>query len=88
MKPVHDAAATVITTPQQRNLIEQLTQKYLDEGGSILAQVFPDGLRIRVLTPRQTQELEPAIAKAMGNPSRNRKIAHSAFDKPTQGGAE
>lgn len=87
MKPVHDATATVITTAQQRHLIEQLNRKHLEEGGSILAQVFPDGLRIRVLTPRQTQELEPAIAKAMGNPARSGKIVHSAFDKPMQGGA-
>lgn len=87
MKPVHDSTATVITTPQQRQLIEQLTQKHLEEGGSILAQVFPDGLRIRVLTPRQTTELMPVMAKLHSNSDRVGKIIHSAFDKPMEGGA-
>jgi len=86
MKPAHDTASTVITTPQQRRLIEQLIEKHLEEGGSILAQVFPDGLRLRVLTPKAMKELQPAMAKALGQ-SVCSEIVHSAFEKPGEGGA-
>jgi len=86
MKPLHESASTVITTPQQRRLIEQLIEKHLEEGGSILAQVFPDGLRLRVLTPKAMKELQPAMAKALGQPIGG-EIVHSAFENKRQGGA-
>jgi len=86
MKPVHEAASTVITTPQQRRLIEQLAAKHLEEGGSMLCQVFPDGLRLRVLTPQATADLRTAFAKALGEPS-PKGLFHSAFSERGEGGA-
>ena len=79
MKRPHEAATTVITTPQQRKVIEELQHKHLEEGGSILAQVFHDGLRLKVLTPAQTREMSAAICKAMGTQETGR-ILHSVFD--------
>ena len=84
MKAPHTSATTVITTPQQQQVIEDLENKHLEEGGSILAQVFHDGLRVRVLTPQQTQELAEHMAKALGQPVSGR-FSHSVFDK---GGAK
>ena len=81
MKRPHESSTTVITTPQQRKVIEDLEQKHLEEGGSIFAQVFHDGLRIKVLTPAQTRELSAAFSKALGTKESGR-IAHSVFDAP------
>lgn len=86
MKPEHAATSTVITTPQQRELIERLTEKHLEIGGCILAQVFPDGLRLRVLTPVATSELQHALTKALGTRPSN-AVRNSAFDVPGEGGA-
>lgn len=83
MKRPHESSTTVITSPQQRKVIEQLEQKHLEEGGSIFAQVFHDGLRIRVLTPAQTLELSAAFSKALGTKETGR-IVRSVFD--TAGG--
>ena len=79
MKRPHESSCTVITTPQQRKLIEELQRNHLEEGGSILAQVFHDGLRIRVLTPAQTRELTGAISKALGT-KHDSRIVHSVFE--------
>jgi hypothetical protein len=88
MKPAHESAATVITTTQQRQLIERLMEKHLEEGGSVLAQVFFDGFRVRVLTPEQTRALQPAINRALGQSGVGGTIRHSAFDKSQhEGGA-
>ena len=84
MKTPHESPTTVITTPQQKRIIERLMDDHLQEGGAILAQVFHDGLRLKVLTPAQADELAPALQKAMGKPVRAH-IVHSAFD--TQGEA-
>ncbi len=81
MKKPHESTATVITTSNQRQLITDLSRKHLEEGGSLLAQVFPDGLRIKVLTPAQTSELNQAICKALGT-SERKHISKSAFDLP------
>lgn len=86
MKPMHESSTVVITTTQQRQLIEQLMKKHLEVSGSMLAQVFPDGLKLRVLTPTQTKELYPAIAKALGT-SVSTGLHYSAFQKPEKGGA-
>ena len=83
MKPRHESATTVIVTPQQRQVIAQLADKHLMAGGSVLAQVFPDGLRLRVLTPEQTVELQQALAKALGQPVRP-GLFQSAFQGPEQ----
>jgi len=86
MKPVHESSTVVITTPQQRHLIEQLMSKHLEEGGFLMAQVFPDGIKLRVLTPQQTKELQPVFAKALGAKLMAGSY-HSAFQKPEAGGA-
>lgn len=87
MKPVHESAAVVITTSQQRRLIEQLMDKHLEEGGSVLAQVFHDGFRVRVLTPDQTTALLPAISRALGGANPPGQIRHSAFNNTDDKGA-
>lgn len=79
MKRPHESSTTVITSPQQRKVIEQLEQTHLEEGGSLFAQVFHDGLRIKVLTPAQTIELSAAIAKALGT-KETKRIARSVFE--------
>ena len=79
MKRPHETSTTVITSPQQQKVIEQLEQKHLEEGGSIFAQVFHDGLRVRVLTPTQTRELSAAFSKALGTKETGR-IVRSVFD--------
>lgn len=66
MKKPHISATIVVTTPQQRKVIEELERKHLEDGGSMLAQVFHDGLRLRVLTRQQASELRSAIEKALG----------------------
>lgn len=81
MKTPQESTATIITTPNQRQLIKDLSRKHLEEGGSLLAQVFSDGLRIKVLTPAQTSELSQAICKALGVPER-KLMSKSAFDFP------
>lgn len=88
MKPVHESANVVITTSQQRHLIEQLMVKHLEDGGSVLAQVFHDGFRVRVLTPEQTNALQPAISRALGGANVPGPIRNSAFDNADdKGGA-
>ncbi|PIF29395.1 hypothetical protein CLU88_4324 [Acidovorax sp. 56] len=79
MKRPQQSSTTIITSPQQRKVIEELEQKHLEEGGSIFAQVFHDGLRVKVLTPTQTQELSAAFSKALGT-HETRRIVHSVFD--------
>lgn len=79
MKRPQASSTTVITSPQQRKVIEQLEHKHLEEGGSIFAQVFHDGLRIKVLTPAQTHELSAAFSKALGTKETGR-IVTSVFD--------
>lgn len=79
MKRPHESSTTVITTLQQRKVIEELEKKHLEEGGSLFAQVFHDGLRVKVLTPAQTVELSAAFSKALGTKHSGR-IVHSAFD--------
>lgn len=79
MKRAQESSTTIITSPQQRKVIEELEQKHLEEGGSIFAQVFHDGLRVKVLTPAQTLELSAAFSKALGT-QETRRIAHSVFD--------
>lgn len=79
MKRPHESSVTVITTPQQRKLIEELEQKHLEEGGSILAQVFHDGLRVKVLTYQQTCDLSDAISKALGT-QQDSRIVRSVFE--------
>lgn len=86
MKPIQEFASVVVTNSQQRQLIERLAQKHLDEGGSMLAQVFPDGLRLRVLTPAQTNEMQQLFAKALGQ-SVPAGISTSAFQSTQKGGA-
>lgn len=80
MKPIHESTSTVITSPQQRQLINELASKHLDHGGSMFAQVFPDGLRLRVLTPAQTQQLQAAISDVLGDPIRG-VTSTSAFQR-------
>ena len=88
MKPAHESALTIITTAQQRELIERLMKKHLDDSGSVLAQVFFDGFRVRVLTPEQTRVLQPAINQALGQSAAVNAIRHSAFDdSQDKGGA-
>lgn len=79
MKTPQEQTIIVLTTPRQRKVIEELQKKHLEDGGSLLAQAFKDGLRIRVLTPAQTAELSEAISKALGAPAM-RILGHSAFD--------
>lgn len=86
MKTPQESPATIITTPQQRKLIEHLEQQHLEDGGSILAQVFHDGLRIRVLTKDQTAQLVPVISAAMGRPI-DQALRNSAFYKRAGGAA-
>ncbi len=87
MKPRQESTATVVTSTQQRQLIAQLADKHLEEGGSILAQVFPDGLRVRVMTPAQTAELQQVLAAALGTTLRQ-GLVQSAFQVPQEGGAQ
>lgn len=88
MKPAHESATTVITTGPQRFLIERLMDKHLEEGGSVLAQVFFDGFRVRVLTPEQTRVLVPAMNQALGQSDATNAIRRSAFDNAQdKGGA-
>lgn len=82
MKPSHLQTATVITSPQQRQLITELASKHLDQGGSMFAQVFPDGLRLRVLTPAQTKQLQAAISDVLGDPIKG-GTSTSAFQHRT-----
>ncbi len=79
MKHPQESSTTIITSPHQRKVIEELEQKHLEEGGSIFAQVFHDGLRVKVLTRAQTQELSAAFSKALGTHA-TRRIVHSVFD--------
>lgn len=88
MKPAHESALTLVTTAQQCELIDRLMKKHLDEGGGVLAQVFSDGFRVRVLTPAQARALHPAICLALGTPEAVNTIRHSAFgDSQDKGGA-
>lgn len=80
MKPIHSQTAIVVTSPQQRQLISDLTSKHLDQGGSMFAQVFLDGLRLRVLTPAQTRQLQAAISDVLGDPIQS-GVSTSAFQK-------
>ena len=80
MKPRQPSAATIVTSPQQRALIAQLGEKHLDDGGIMLAQVFADGLRVRVLTADQAIEIRQAMSKALGEPLRSGLVT-SAFQK-------
>lgn len=86
MKPAQESSTIVITSARQRQLIEQLAEKHLEEGGSILAQAFPDGFRLRVLTPAQTNELQQALSQTLGQPV-NTHIVGSVFHGLRQGGA-
>lgn len=79
MKKPHESSTIIITSPQQRKVIQELEQKHLEEGGSIFAQVFHDGLRVKVLTPAQTLELSAAISKALST-QETRRITRSVFD--------
>lgn len=79
MKRPHESSTTIITSPQQCKVIEELEHKHLEEGGSIFAQVFHDGLRVKVLTPAQTLELGAAFSKALGTKQSGR-IVNSVFD--------
>lgn len=79
MKTPQEHPIIVITTRRQRKVIEDLQKKHLEDGGSLLAQAFKDGLRIRVLTPAQTAELSEAISKALRTPAM-RILGNSAFD--------
>lgn len=65
-KQPHQHAKTVLLTPQQQREVHELIQAHLDEGGVVLAQVFVDGLRIRVLTPQQAQATKHVWEQAMG----------------------
>jgi hypothetical protein len=80
MKTPHTSASTIVTNQAQRELINSLERKHLEEGGSLLAQVYQDGLRIRVLTPKQTDELADALSKVLGEP-RNTTPHSAAFYK-------
>lgn len=81
MKTPHTSTATIVTNQAQRDLIESLERKHLEEGGSIFAQVYHDGLRVRVLTPQQTTELAEAFSRVLGQPLSS-ALKRSAFDKP------
>lgn len=86
MKKPHISATIVVTTPQQRKVIEELERKHLEDGGSMLAQVYHDGLRLRVLTRQQTSELRSVIEKALGQTAPPKNLHISAFG--TQKGAQ
>ena len=79
MKRPHETSTTLITSLQQQKVIEDLERKHLEEGGSILAQVFHDGLRLKVLTPQQTRDLSDAISKALGT-KHDSRIVRSVFE--------
>ncbi len=65
-KQAHQHAKTLLLTPQQQREVHQLIQDHLEEGGLILAQVFGDGLHIRVLTPQQARDSKPIMGAGIG----------------------
>ncbi|MCE1194090.1 MAG: hypothetical protein LWW96_18235 [Acidovorax sp.] len=79
MKQPHESTKTMVTTLQQRQLIQDLQHKHLLEGGSLFGQVFPDGIRIRVLSPAQTDQLRRCLTEVLGTPLSDR-IVHSAYE--------
>lgn len=83
MKKPHDGTTTLVTTAAQRHIIEGLMRDHLDEGGGLFAQVFHDGIRIKVLTPSQAECMGTAIVEAMGTKPGD-TLRYSAFE---QGGA-
>lgn len=66
MKPLHPSSTVIITAPFQRKVIERLEHQHLEDGGAIFAQVFHDGLRVRVLTQAQSAIVIEAFARALG----------------------
>ena len=86
MKTPQEAPATLVTTAQQRELIRQLLHDHLEEGGCVFAQVFEDGLRVRVMTPAQAQKLAAALGEATGHQLVQR-LVKSAFDPRLKGAA-
>ena len=79
MKPVHASSTVLVTAQHQRRAIEDLESKHLEEGGAIFAQVFHDGLRVRVLTPAQSAIVAEAFAKALGTQAPEH-VGRSVFD--------
>ncbi|SFF15091.1 hypothetical protein [Paracidovorax wautersii] len=79
-KPPHTQAKTLMLTTQQSAIVSRLIDQHQEEGGSLLAQVYHDGMRIRVLTPEQTLALNEAISKALGEAG-PRGIRSSVLDK-------
>lgn len=79
MKPLHPSSTVIITAPFQRKVIERLEHQHLEDGGAIFAQVFHDGLRVRVLTQAQSAIVNEAFAKALGT-SAPARIARSVFE--------
>ena len=51
---------TIAATDEQREIIESLLRE-LDLGCSIMAQAFPDGIRLKILSPLQSERVCTAI---------------------------
>lgn len=81
MKTPHTSSSTIVTNHAHRSLIEDLERKHLEEGGAIFAQVYHDGMRVRVLTPQQTAELNEAFTRVLGEKP-DSALRRSAFAKP------
>lgn len=78
MKPRQEKTIVLATTPEQRETIEALQRKHLEQDGALFAQAYPDGVRILALTKEQADVVRKAFAQALGTPDVCR-VGFSAF---------